>query len=113
MCLVFLLSRLVRCRSLSHSIFEMLLSPLLRAAASTTVRAVKRKRTMLPTRAALTLTPSAVNRVKELVGEQQGAVSHVGFIDLGLNRLILGLILGKIFFACFPDLEYGLVGPDN
>ena len=77
----------------------MFLSPMCRAAATATVRTVKRKR-MIPMRAALTLvsfcfkfarwkyiendtyvktdhaqTPAAVNRVKELIGNKSDCVS--------------------------------------
>jgi len=45
-----------------------------KSAATATVRAVKR-RSLLPTRAALSLTPTAVKRVKELVSAQPNCVS--------------------------------------
>jgi len=58
-----------------------------RAAATATVRAVKR-RSLIPTRAALTLTPSAVNRVKQLLVEQPAALGlRIGVRQRGCNGL--------------------------
>lgn len=65
----------------------MFLSPICRAAATATVRTVKRKR-MIPMRAALTLTPSAVNRVKELIGDKPDCVGlKIGVKTRGCNGL--------------------------
>merc|ERR1711976_518726 len=58
-----------------------------RSAATATVRAVKR-RSLIPTRAALTLTPSAVKRVKELLGHQQNCIGlKIGVRQRGCNGL--------------------------
>lgn len=54
--------------------------------ATATVRAVKRK--LLPTRAALTLTPAAVNRVKQLLdGKPEYVGLKVGVRQRGCNGL--------------------------
>ena len=56
-----------------------------RAAATATVRAVKR-RSLLPTKAALTLTPSAVNRVKDLLRSQPASIGlRIGVRQRGCN----------------------------
>jgi iron-sulfur cluster assembly accessory protein len=58
-----------------------------KSAATATVRAVKR-RSLIPTRAALTLTPSAVTRVKELIKPQQNCIGlKVGVRQRGCNGL--------------------------
>jgi len=58
-----------------------------RAAATATVRAVKR-RSLIPTRAALTLTPNAVNRVKQLLVEQPKALGlRIGVRQRGCNGM--------------------------
>lgn len=58
-----------------------------RAAATATVRAVKR-RSLLPTKAALTLTPSAVNRVKDLLRSQPASIGlRIGVRQRGCNGL--------------------------
>ena len=57
------------------------------AAATATVRAVKR-RSLLPTRAALTLTPSAVNRIKELTEGVPNCIGmRIGVRQRGCNGL--------------------------
>jgi len=58
-----------------------------RAAATATVRAVKR-RSLIPTKAALTLTSSAVNRVKLLLQESPGCQGlRIGVRQRGCNGL--------------------------
>jgi len=69
----------------------MFLSQVMRAstktAATATVRAVKR-RPLIPTRAALTLTPSAVQRVKDLVCSNPGCIGlQIGVKKRGCNGL--------------------------
>jgi len=58
-----------------------------RSAATATVRAVKR-RSLIPTKAALSLTSSAVNRVKILLAEQPGSLAlRIGVRQRGCNGL--------------------------
>merc|ERR1712109_181965 len=58
-----------------------------RSAATATVRAVKR-RSLIPTRAALTLTPTAVQRVQELVNTQPKCIGlKIGVRQRGCNGL--------------------------
>jgi len=58
-----------------------------KTAATATVRAVKR-RPLIPTRAALTLTPSAVSRIKELVEGNPGCIGlQIGVKKRGCNGL--------------------------
>jgi len=58
-----------------------------KSAATATVRAVKR-RTLIPTRAALSLTPTAVKRVKELVNAQPNCMGlKIGVRQRGCNGL--------------------------
>ncbi|XP_033215485.1 iron-sulfur cluster assembly 1 homolog, mitochondrial isoform X1 [Belonocnema kinseyi] len=58
-----------------------------RIAASATVRAVKGRR-ILPTRAALVLTPKAVNKVKEILNEKPDCIGlKVGVKQRGCNGL--------------------------
>eukprot|EP00092_Neocalanus_flemingeri_P029418 GFUD01031943.1.p1 GENE.GFUD01031943.1~~GFUD01031943.1.p1 ORF type:complete len:135 (-),score=22.52 GFUD01031943.1:200-604(-) len=58
-----------------------------RAAATATVRAVKR-RSLLPTRAALTLTPQAVSRIKELTAGIPSCLGmRIGVRQRGCNGL--------------------------
>jgi len=58
-----------------------------KSAATATVRAVKR-RSLLPTRAALSLTPTAVKRVKELVSAQPNCMGlKIGVRQRGCNGL--------------------------
>merc|ERR1712018_428398 len=58
-----------------------------KSAATATVRAVKR-RSLIPTRAALTLTPLAVNRVKELISGQSECIGlKIGVRQRGCNGL--------------------------
>lgn len=65
----------------------MFLSPCLRSAATASVRAVKRRK-MLPTKAALTLTPNAVERVKAIVAEKPDAIGlKIGVRQRGCNGL--------------------------
>ena len=65
----------------------MFTSQVYRAAATATVRAVKR-RSLLPTRAALTLTPSAVNRIKNLTEGLPNCVGmRIGVRQRGCNGL--------------------------
>ena len=69
----------------------MLLTPILygsaKTAATATVRAVKR-RTLIPTRAALTLTPTAVVKVKQLVANQPNCIGlQIGVKKRGCNGL--------------------------
>ncbi|XP_023340787.1 iron-sulfur cluster assembly 1 homolog, mitochondrial-like [Eurytemora carolleeae] len=57
-----------------------------RSAATATVRAVKRR--LIPTKAALSLTPSAVNRVKLLLKDQPGSLGlRIGVRQRGCNGL--------------------------
>lgn len=57
-----------------------------RSAATATVRAVKRR--LIPTKAALSLTPSAVNRVKLLLMDQPGSLGlRIGVRQRGCNGL--------------------------
>merc|ERR1719278_328530 len=69
----------------------MFLTPILQASAKTaataTVRAVKR-RSLIPTRAALTLTPSAVSKVKQIVESKPGCIGlQIGVKKRGCNGL--------------------------
>merc|ERR1711994_829 len=58
-----------------------------RSAATATVRAVKR-RSLIPTRAALTLTPTAVKRVQDLVHSQPNCIGlKIGVRQRGCNGL--------------------------
>ena len=58
-----------------------------KTAATATVRAVKR-RSLIPTRAALTLTPNAVEKVKQLVlGRPQSLGLQIGVKKRGCNGL--------------------------
>lgn len=58
-----------------------------RSAATATVRAVKR-RSLIPTRAALTLTPTAVQRVQELVKTQPNCIGlKIGVRQRGCNGM--------------------------
>jgi len=58
-----------------------------KTAATATVRAVKRSR-LIPTRAALTLTPTAVQRVKDLVLTNPGCIGlQIGVKKRGCNGL--------------------------
>ncbi|XP_018328142.1 iron-sulfur cluster assembly 1 homolog, mitochondrial [Agrilus planipennis] len=58
-----------------------------KSVATATVRAVKNRR-LLPTRAALLLTPSAVNRVKELLnGKKEFVGLKIGVRQRGCNGL--------------------------
>jgi len=61
-----------------------------RTAATATVRAVKR-RSLIPMRAALSLTPSAVSRVKQLLSSQQEGAAvqalRIGVRQRGCNGL--------------------------
>eukprot|EP00088_Acartia_fossae_P045687 TRINITY_DN49234_c0_g1_i1.p1 TRINITY_DN49234_c0_g1~~TRINITY_DN49234_c0_g1_i1.p1 ORF type:complete len:131 (+),score=7.80 TRINITY_DN49234_c0_g1_i1:50-442(+) len=58
-----------------------------RAAATATVRAVKR-RSLIPTKAALSLTPTAVNRVKELLSARPDSLGlRIGVRQRGCNGL--------------------------
>jgi len=58
-----------------------------RTAATATVRAVKR-RSLIPTKAALTLTNSAVNQVKNLLAQQPQAVGlRIGVRQRGCNGM--------------------------
>ena len=69
----------------------MFVTPILYASAKTaataTVRAVKR-RSLIPTRAALTLTPSAVEKVKQLVANKPNCLGlQIGVKKRGCNGL--------------------------
>ena len=63
----------------------MFLTPILQASAKTaataTVRAVKR-RTLIPTRAALTLTPTAVSKVKQIVESKKNCLG----LQIGVKK---------------------------
>lgn len=83
----------------------MLLTPVLYAsvktAATATVKAVKR-RPIIPTRAALTLTPSAVTRVKELVSNKPNCLGlQIGVKKRGCNGLsyTLDFAMEKVRFS--------------
>lgn len=72
-----------------------LLSSNSRTAATATVRAVKR-RSLIPTRAALTLTPSAVQRIKDLMVNERDAVGlKIGVRQRGCNGLSYTLDFAK------------------
>ena len=83
----------------------MFLTPILQASAKTaataTVRAVKR-RTLIPTRAALTLTPAAVSKVKQIVGSKTNCLGlQIGVKKRGCNGLsyTLDYAMEKIKFS--------------
>ena len=83
----------------------MLLTPVLYAsvktAATATVKAVRR-RPIIPTRAALTLTPSAVARVKELVSSRPNCLGlQIGVKKRGCNGLsyTLDYAMEKVRFS--------------
>merc|ERR1711973_88312 len=75
-----------------QSLVKMFFTHVLRAsaaktAATATVRVVKR-RPLIPTRAALTLTPSAVNRIRDLVSSNPGCIGlRIGVKKRGCNGL--------------------------
>jgi iron-sulfur cluster assembly protein len=84
---------------------KMLLTPILYASAKTaataTVRAVKR-RSLIPTRAALTLTPSAVAKVKQIVEHKPNCIGlQIGVKKRGCNGLsyTLDYAMEKIKFS--------------
>ena len=66
-----------------------------KTAATATVRAVKR-RPLIPTRAALTLTPSAVDRVKSLVTESPGCVRLHKKMEISINILLTHFLFSQI-----------------
>ena len=83
----------------------MFLTPILQASAKTaataTVRAVKR-RTLIPTRAALTLTPAAVSKVKQIIGSKTNCLGlQIGVKKRGCNGLsyTLDYAMEKIKFS--------------
>ena len=83
----------------------MLLTPILYASAKTaataTVRAVKR-RSLIPTRAALTLTPAAVAKVKQIVEHKPNCLGlQIGVKKRGCNGLsyTLDYAMEKIKFS--------------
>nr|CAH7719708.1 unnamed protein product [Callosobruchus chinensis] len=62
--------------------------------ATATVRAVKKR--LLPTRAALTLTPSAVNRIKNLLNDREECIGlRIGVRQRGCNGLSYTLDYAK------------------
>nr|CAI5820785.1 unnamed protein product [Callosobruchus analis] len=62
--------------------------------ATATVRAVKKR--LLPTRAALTLTPSAVNRIKNLLSDREECIGlRIGVRQRGCNGLSYTLDYAK------------------
>merc|ERR1712062_572067 len=66
-----------------------------RSAATATVRAVKR-RSLIPTRAALTLTPTAVKRVQDLVHSQPNCIGLKIVLDNeGAMVLVTHLIMSQ------------------
>ena len=83
----------------------MYLTPILQASAKTaataTVRAVKR-RSLIPTRAALTLTPSAVSKVKQIVESKPNCLGlQIGVKKRGCNGLsyTLDYAMEKVKFS--------------
>ena len=83
----------------------MFLSPVLHAsvktAATATVRAVKR-RPLIPTRAALTLTPTAVTKIKQLVENKPSCIGlQIGVRKRGCNGLsyTLDYAMEKVKFS--------------
>ena len=83
----------------------MYLTPILQASAKTaataTVRAVKR-RSLIPTRAALTLTPSAVSKVKQIVDSKPNCLGlQIGVKKRGCNGLsyTLDYAMEKVKFS--------------
>lgn len=83
----------------------MFLTPILQASAKTaataTVRAVKR-RTLIPTRAALTLTPTAVSKVKQIVESKKNCLGlQIGVKKRGCNGLsyTLDYAMEKVKFS--------------
>ncbi len=73
-----------------------------RTAATATVRAVKR-RSLIPTKAALTLTNSAVNQVKNLLAQQPQAVGlRIGVRQRGCNGMsyTLDYAIQKVSLLC-------------
>ena len=83
----------------------MYLTPILQASAKTaataTVRSVKR-RSLIPTRAALTLTPSAVSKVKQIVESKPNCLGlQIGVKKRGCNGLsyTLDYAMEKVKFS--------------
>lgn len=62
--------------------------------ATATVRAINRK--LLPTRAAIVLTPAAVNRIKELLSGQEYSALKIGVRQRGCNGLSYTLDYAKM-----------------